>query len=214
MKTNVESHGVKMTQTQLQHTFFTPFFKIYIYMYVFISLWAMLPFLFAPPPPMDYHVFSFTSIRLLFVIMQMRKHAGNLIRAQIWFHMKDCSRVAMVVGAWWHNIEQPNYVQYLFSQWALDTAVGFLGLRCALVWRFQVNSPNRKVWLSFVLPRDAEWKVQLMGGVIFHISRKTRRLAFMHFYYCCVVRNQISKCSLSSLFPGWTTTKWALCNCT
>lgn len=31
----------------------------------------------------DYHVFSFTAIRALFVIMQMRKHAGNLIRAQI-----------------------------------------------------------------------------------------------------------------------------------
>lgn len=37
----------------------------------------------------DYHVFSFTAIRALFVIMQMRKHAGNLIRAQIWFHVKD-----------------------------------------------------------------------------------------------------------------------------
>lgn len=31
----------------------------------------------------DYHVFSFTAIRALFVIMQIRKHAGNLIRAQI-----------------------------------------------------------------------------------------------------------------------------------
>lgn len=39
--------------------------------------------------PKDYHVFSFTAIRALFVIMQMRKHAGNLIRAQIWFHVKD-----------------------------------------------------------------------------------------------------------------------------
>lgn len=168
----------------------------------------------ATPSATDYHVFSFTTIRLLFVIMQMRKHAGNLIRAQIWFHMKDCWRVALAVGAWWHNIEQPNYVQYLFSQWVLDTAVGFPGLRCSPVGRLQVNSPNRKVWLSFVLPRDAEWKVQLMGGVLFYISGKTRRLAFMHFYDCWLVPNQISKCSLSSLFPAWTTTKWALCNCT
>lgn len=33
--------------------------------------------------PQEYHVFSFTAIRALFAIMQMRKHAGNLIRAQI-----------------------------------------------------------------------------------------------------------------------------------
>ncbi len=87
--------------------------------------------------PKDYHVFSFTAIRALFVIMQMRKHAGNLIRAQIWFHVKDCSRV----GAWSHNIEQPNYVQYLFSQWAAArTRHSFIGLRFALVWRLEVNS--------------------------------------------------------------------------
>lgn len=87
--------------------------------------------------PKDYHVFSFTAIRALFVIMQMRKHAGNLIRAQIWFHVKDCSRV----GAWSHNIEQPNYVQYLFSQWATTrTRHSFIGLGFALVWRLEVNS--------------------------------------------------------------------------
>lgn len=79
--------------------------------------------------PKDYHVFSFTAIRALFVIMQMRKHAGNLISAQIWFHVKDCSRV----GAWSHNIEQPNYVQYLFSQWASTrTHRSFIGLRFPL----------------------------------------------------------------------------------
>lgn len=68
--------------------------------------------------PQEYHVFPFTAIRALFAIMQMRKHAGNLIRAQIWFHMKDCLRGG---GLWWHNTEQPNYAQCLFSQWATDT---------------------------------------------------------------------------------------------
>lgn len=58
------------------------------YLFFFVTLEKMA-LCFVSLRRKDYHVFSFTAIRALFVIMQMRKHAGNLIRAQIWFHVKD-----------------------------------------------------------------------------------------------------------------------------
>ena len=116
--------------------------------------------------PVAYHVFSFKSIRPVFVIMQIREHGGNLIRVQIWFHVKDCLRVGLGGGIWSHNIEQPNYVQYLFSQWAATrTRHSFIGLRFAVVFGGLKLTALHKVWLSFVLPRDAEWKLQLMGSI-------------------------------------------------
>lgn len=60
MKMNAESLGMKMAHVQLQPAF-----------------------VFGLLLPKDYHVFPFTAIRAAFVIMQMRIHAGNLIRAQI-----------------------------------------------------------------------------------------------------------------------------------
>lgn len=73
MKMNAESLSMKIAHGLLQPAFFRPFFLSYQKDGSFyLSL-----------RPKDYHVFSFTAIRALLVIMQMRKHAGNLIRTQI-----------------------------------------------------------------------------------------------------------------------------------
>lgn len=130
--------------------------------------------------PQAYHVFSFTTIRALFVIMQMRKHAGNLIRAQIWFHMKNCLR------GWGccHGIILSNQIMLnVCFHNRPRTHSSFRGLRCILVGGLKLQ--RCKVWLSFVVPRDAEWKLQLMEGIMFPISSKTTQPVCMHFCYCC-----------------------------
>lgn len=160
-------------------TFFIPFLRFFV---TLCSLFLS---------PKGYHVFSFTAIRALFVIMQMRKHAGNLIRAQIWFHMKDRSRVGGLDGIILSNRIMFNICFHNGPRLRCSS----IGLRCAVVWRLKVTAQH-KVWLSFVLPRDAEWKLQLMGSIIFHISSKTRQLVFMHFLLLLHPLNQISKCSV------------------
>lgn len=70
MKMNAESLGTKAACVRLE-----PVFSLFLF-----SLTAERLFFSSTK---DYHVFSFTAIRAPFVIMQMRKHAGNLIRAQI-----------------------------------------------------------------------------------------------------------------------------------
>lgn len=75
MKMNAESLRMKKAHVELQPGFFHNLF-------FFVTLEKDCSF-FLSLRPKDYHVFSFTAIRALFVIMQMRKHAGNLISAQI-----------------------------------------------------------------------------------------------------------------------------------
>lgn len=120
--------------------------------------------------------------------MQIRKHAGNLISAQIWFRMKDCLRGGgRGVGVWWHYTKLPNYAQCLFSQWASN----MLQLEMHPGWRLEVNSTAKGCVILFP-PRDAEWKLQLMGVLCPHQHKN--KSACVYALLLLPPLNQISKC--------------------
>lgn len=114
--------------------------------FVFFTLWGLLTFFSLT----ECHVFSFTGIRALFVIMQIRKHAGNLIRAQIWFHMKDCLRGEGVGGYDGIILNDQIMLNVCFHN-GPRTRSGFRGLRCVLVGGLKLTA-LQKVWLSLFPP--------------------------------------------------------------
>lgn len=183
MKMNAESLSMKMARAFATCTFHT----------FSVVPWNRL----RASDPKDYHVFSFTAIRALFVIMQMRKHAGYLIRAQIWFHMKDCRGV----GAWSHNVEQQNYAQYLFSRRASTrTRRSFIGLRFALVQRLEVNSAAEGL-IIFCSPQRC-WIGTAVNGEAFPYQRQSTAACVFAFLLLPRPLNQISKCSAFFCSPA------------
>lgn len=104
----------------------------------------------------ECHPFSLTAIQALFVIMQMRKHAGNLIRVQIWFHMKDCFRGWGWVECYDGIIPSNQIMLNVCFHNGPRTRSSFRGLRCVLKL-----TALQQVWFSFVLPKDAKKKLQL-----------------------------------------------------